>query len=987
LLRLALKTGVIFIFAFLQFLYFSAFAQDAHPTFKQYTVEDGLASSEVYQVKQDSKGYIWFATGNGVSRYNGYEFENFSMSNGLPDNTVFEIYEDTQERIWFVPISCKLSYYYKGKIYLFKYNDALKKAIKSFIKTSFCVDKNGTIFLGIGSGGIYEISKEGKITHHLEKDERERGLTVMEPIPSTYIYSNNSAATQHRVKFNTGIVKGDMMFAEDMSEIRSNARIIKTKNNEILISSNENLFIISGFNHYRVEKFPKRINYIYEDSDGDLWVGVYLGGVYYIPSYDFSHKQIYLADVSVDGIMQDKEKGFWFATEGNAVYYSPSKQFLTYDKDSKFKDNRTNCLATDDESIFVGLQNGFVHSISKTNELFATDCNYKGEYSNTISALFYDKNEKAVLVSSNIHCGQLKNKKFIDSKSMIMFHEMQVDENGTGWLACAYGLGKVNKNKKVDIIFDDLKDRKRINAVLFDKKGALLLGATDGLWKYNSTTGVCENLGKKDSLLQVRILDLKYAPDNLLIIATKGAGLLIYDGNRAYQINAKNGLCGDNVYRVCVDANTIWVATNKGLNKIVVSTIKPLIYEITSYTTFDGLASNEINDVLKFNDKIWVATNKGLTVFNPNKPTKANGFQPLYINHILINDKDTLVSDRYELPYNLNNIKINFIALGYKNAGKIKYRYKMLGISPEWNYTNSREIQFTTLPANEYVFILSALNSNGEWSIDEQKVDFLIDAPFWQKWWFISLCLFFLIGIVILIIRDRIKKAHLEEEKNMSLYKILMNSKLKALRAQMNPHFTFNVMNSIQHFIISKDEESASRYLSKFSKLIRSILNNSEKNTVTLSEEIKVLELYLDLEAMRFEKRFAYEIVVGKDLDPMTIEIPSMLIQPYIENAVKHGILPSTKQGRIKVEIKKEGAFLKCVIEDNGVGRLKASQKLNDGEHQSFGTSITQERLEVMNELYNSSLSEKIIDLYDENKNAMGTRVEIYIPLIKQINI
>ena len=128
-------------------LYTAVSAQDAHPSLKHYTVEDGLPSSEVYQVKQDSKGYIWFATGNGVSRFNGYEFENFSLKDGLPDNTVFEIYEDKFERIWFVPLSCKLSYYYKGKIYLFPYNEQLQKVLMNSVKTSFCVDGNGTVFL------------------------------------------------------------------------------------------------------------------------------------------------------------------------------------------------------------------------------------------------------------------------------------------------------------------------------------------------------------------------------------------------------------------------------------------------------------------------------------------------------------------------------------------------------------------------------------------------------------------------------------------------------------------------------------------------------------------------------------------------------------------------------------------------------------------------------------------------------------------------
>jgi ligand-binding sensor domain-containing protein/two-component sensor histidine kinase len=956
------------------------YSQDAHPSFEQYTVEDGLASSVIYQVKQDSKGYIWFATGNGVSRFNGYEFENFSMSNGLPDNTVFEVVEDFEERIWFVPISCKLSYYYKGKIYPFKYNDELQKQINGRIKTSFCVNKEGTIFLGVGTDGIYEVTKDGKISHRIEKEESKNSVVITEPVNGNYIYSNNRFREKYSVLFDTELIKGEMLFSEDMSLLLNNARVIKTQNNKILISYFNKLFIVSGKDNYQVQQFPSRINSIYEDSDGDLWVGLYLGGVYFVPAYDFSKKKNYLLDISVNGIIQDKEKGFWFGTEGSAVYYSPSKQILNYDKEAKLKDNRANCLTAGGSSIYVGFEGGFVHKIDDSGEISTFDCNKKGEYPNGVSAMFYDKENDALFISGNLKSFVLKKNK-ISSSEIIKFRSIQKDENETYWLACSYGLGKIEKKKPIEILFQKEKDLKRIYTLLWDKNHRLLFAAIDGLWRFDPKTAISEYLGNKDSLLKVRMLDLKYMSDNKLVIATKGAGVLIYDESRVYQINEQKGLCGDNVYKVCADGNIVWAATNKGLTKIVFSSNEPQQYTITNYTTFDGLASNEINDVLKFDDKIWVATNKGLTVFNPNQLTQTSVSVPLYINKVLVNDEEQVLEKIYRLKHNQNNLKINFIGLGFRNAGKLKYRYKMLGISSEWNYTESREIQFTTLPANEYTFVLSVLNPDGTWSKNEEQIRFIVLAPFWQKWWFFAFCTALVFLIVVLIIRYRVNKAHREEEQNLSLYKVLMGLKLKALRAQMNPHFTFNVMNSIQHFILNKDEESAIRYLSKFSKLIRAILNNSEKNTITISEELKALELYMELEAMRFEQRFDYEIHVEETIDQVVTEIPSMLIQPYVENAVKHGILPSAQKGKIKIELFQEGKLIKCVIEDNGVGRVKSAETKENDEHKSFGTNITQERLAVINELYNSKLSEKVVDLYDEAGNAIGTRVEIFIPI------
>lgn len=966
---------------FLTIVFADASAQDAHPAFKQYTVEDGLSSSEVYQVKQDSKGYIWFATGNGVSRFNGYEFENFSMSDGLPDNTVFEIFEDAAERIWFVPVSCKLSYYYKGKIYPFKYNDALQKRIKNPLKTSFCVNKDGTVFLGVSHDGIYEISGDGTINHHTDSLNFEVGLTVIQPDSLNFIYSNNSSRDLHTIRFDTGKLKGVMAVSESMTAIPANARVIRTKSNKVLISCFDKLIIINSLNDYKVEKFANRINWFYEDKDGDLWVGTYLGGACFIRSYNFNNKKTYLENITVDCILQDNEGGFWFATEGNAVYYSPSKYLLTYDKSAGLVDNRTTCLTSDHNDVYVGLQNGFVHKISPATKVISYDCNSKRERSNGISTIFYDNIKEQIWVAANLHAGFIKNEKFKNGNFAMKFNRMLIDEEKAYWFACPSGLAKIKNNKSESVVFNNNIKMKRVNAIVARKKNLFYLGAMDGLWSFKASDNLYEYIGEKDSLLRNRILDLAFTPDSLLVIATKGAGLLIYDQNRVYQINVAKGLCGDNVYRIAIDGPFIWAATNRGLNRISISPSKPFTYVISSCTTSDGLTSNEVNDVIKANGKIWVATNKGLSVFYPNHIVKTDVSLPLYINQVIINEKDTTLQNKYDLTYNQNNVKIRFIALGYKNAGKLQYRYKMLGLDTGWVATQNREIQFTTLPPNNYTFLLSVYNSNGEWSKDLVKMEFVISSPIWKKWWFVCISLLLFIYIIIMVFRYRIKKTQEEEEKNTALYRILMNLKLKALRAQMNPHFTFNVMNSIQHFIINKDEELANRYLSKFAKLIRIILNNSEKNTVPVSEELKALELYLELESMRFEERFEYEIVIDKSIDETKVEIPSMLIQPYVENSVKHGILPLGGKGKIRIEIQKQGALLKCIIEDNGIGRLKAGEMNRDHEHKSFGTSITQERLAVINELYNSTLSKKVIDLYDENGNASGTRVEIYIPI------
>lgn len=960
-------------------------AQYSHPTFRQYTIENGLPSSDVYQVKQDSKGYIWFATGNGVSRFNGYTFENFSMSNGLPDNTVFEIFEDPVHRIWFLPISGKLSYYYKGKIYLYPYNDVLKKKIKKSIKMSFCVEADGTIYLGTYKDAIYRISPKGEVTADPYTYGSKRPLYVIQPDSSHLIYSLAGQAYPYAVTrfihFNTGLIKGDVRIPDDVYSGNASTRIILSGNRHILLALNKTLYDFGSKDTFSVQTFNYNIQWLYEDHDKDLWIGTYLGGVYYVHNGDFKNKKHYLQGFAVTAIMEDHEDGFWFTTEGNGIFYTPSKNVQVFDNASGISNDKVNCLASGNNCLYAGTQNGQIYLFgdSIAGKISA---NISGEQTNNISCLFYDRSRRCFAVSAELNAGYIKNNIFIDDPLRYgCFHDIAVDPSipGTYWIATSNTLVE-SWPDRAELLYIRPENNRRLNALLDMPGRRLLLGEIDGLWMYDIARDTQIYLGAKNSLLQNRILDLALTPDSLLVIATKGAGMLVKDGSTVYQLNTDKGFPGDNVYKVFPQADQIWAATDKGLAKVTISCRHPFKYEIESLTTADGIPSNEINDVLEFDRKIWVATNKGLAVFYPEYDFRKSITLPLYLTNIEINDSIYELQSRYELPYSQNNIRIGYYALGYKNAGQLQYRYMMEGLDTSWTYTQNREVQYTTLPPDHYSFLLSVRDADGKWS-QVLRTGFIIHDPVWQRWWFRLIAVLLFILMLLLIFRYRISAVKKQEAKSSELNRAFLNLKLKALRAQMNPHFTFNVMNSIQHFILNNDNESANLYLSKFSRLIRNILNNSESNSITVEEEVITLRLYLELEVMRFENSFSYTITVDPEINPMQVKIPSMLIQPYVENAVKHGILPLMEKGVISISITKEERFLKCVIGDNGVGRAKAAENSRNRYHRAMGTSLTRERLAVINELGGSQLSEKIIDLYDKDNNPAGTRVEIYIPL------
>ncbi|NJM78769.1 MAG: histidine kinase [Flavobacterium sp.] len=265
-----------------------------------------------------------------------------------------------------------------------------------------------------------------------------------------------------------------------------------------------------------------------------------------------------------------------------------------------------------------------------------------------------------------------------------------------------------------------------------------------------------------------------------------------------------------------------------------------------------------------------------------------------------------------------------------------------------------------------------------------------IKAPFWKTWWFFTLLGLFFVGIIYSFYKFKINQIKKEEHLKTEFAKQLATVEMKALRAQMNPHFIFNSLNSIQKYILKNESFLASQYLTKFSRLIRLILDYSNQNTISLANEIQLLELYVEMEAVRFDNQFEYEFNIDKNLNLEKIEIPTMFIQPYIENAIWHGLLHKNSIGKLTISFDKiDKNSTKITVEDNGIGRkkameLKSKQALKNKSH---GLKITQDRIDLLNQSQNLKTTSTIIDLKDYNQYPIGTKVELLIVSQKKILI
>ncbi len=325
------------------------------------------------------------------------------------------------------------------------------------------------------------------------------------------------------------------------------------------------------------------------------------------------------------------------------------------------------------------------------------------------------------------------------------------------------------------------------------------------------------------------------------------------------------------------------------------------------------------------------------------------------------------------------------MALDYSAPKNIQYAYKLEGFDTAWQYVgNQRSATFTNLNPGNYTFRVKATNGDGVWGSNEAVLHMTVLSPWWRTGWFMGLVLLTLSALGFAFYSYRIWQIKEKEAIKTSLNKRITEVKMEALRSQMNPHFIFNALTSINLFILKNDTETASYYLNKFSKLMRDVLDHSRSELISVEEEINTLKLYVDIEKMRFKDNFNFILDIQPTANVADIKIPPLIIQPYVENAIWHG-LKHKKDGKgvLKIAVFEEADYLHIVVEDNGIGRAKVMEqkKASTTQHKSHGLNVTEERIRFFNETMAAQASIETIDLKDNQHNAIGTQINFKIKI------
>jgi anti-sigma regulatory factor (Ser/Thr protein kinase) len=361
----------------------------------------------------------------------------------------------------------------------------------------------------------------------------------------------------------------------------------------------------------------------------------------------------------------------------------------------------------------------------------------------------------------------------------------------------------------------------------------------------------------------------------------------------------------------------------------------------------------------------YLASRRNLFTFRPRTINSSEMAPQLFIDAIgtaggfLPED-----NGRIDLGYSNNSVAVSFNAVNFSNPEGNRFAYQVTpSADAGWHLLNwQRSVSFSNLAPGAYHLRIKLFSANNRWPEQYKDMLIVVHPPIWRNGWFVTVMILAVLLVITVIYRNRVARIR----ERLSLDQQVAEYEMKALHAQMNPHFIFNALNSIREMILHEDNRNASRYLSRFARLIRLNLEHSKQTFITLRQNIDYLEAYLEMEQLRFAD-FSYHIEVSERLDTHEVKLAPMLIQPLVENAIWHGLLPKGEDKWVRIRFFTERGRLICEIEDSGIGIRQSLKNKTESQaaHRSMGIGNIRRRMEVLNEKYHISCSLTIMDKAD----------------------
>ena len=920
--------------------------------------EDQFRGVQIYDVIQDSDLNYWFATNEGVYFYDYYSFQKIECD-GTKSSSVFNFVINAE-----------------GTIYCYNLNNQIFKIKNKKCELFYELESNeqsADIRLAISSSDelvisariILVLNHAGKIAKRHRAANHYIGPSFIAPDKSIHFHLDGSDSML--VYSGKEFSKKKLKVNQDLISANSVLKLFTIDRNSYALDLKTDLFYKYNTTTFELNFLPndklfdvKGLKRIYEIGK-DVWLAGSLQGVTQFNGRT-NQKSFFYDGYYISHVYRDKEGNILLCTFDKGVLVIPDIKVPGVIH--SFRDDPALALyANKTLGLIIGTSKGklFNYLNGKLNV-------FKEGANRSIEGIYGDPKNSFILFNNDGCCSYDLVSGLMKKIVGVSLKDAAVVSANRFYLGTNVGVFEVQKITNNQFHTNSLKIlNSRVYSLEYDSKNKELYVSTAiGFFKLDSVGNLTKIIYNGEDIFPTNL----YEHEGMIYLCTRANGVLVLQNGKIISSIATfvNGKV-EPLKKLLIANNTIVATSANGFFQFTMD--GKLIRTLNSAF---GFKTKKVTDFKMLNDYLWVSHAEGIQQINLNYQLSDTSKPLIRFDKILINDELTTATHTNYFKNNQRKIQFVFSSPTLKNRETTKYHSKLVGYDTNWvtNTFDLNQVTYNALDAGSYTFILKAQNQNTFSNVIEYS--FSIAPHFYSTWWFILVCIIVFLVIVFVIYRWQLRIQGKKAEQQSELYA----SKLTAIQSQMNPHFIFNALNSIQDLVLKGDIDNSYTFITKFSNLIRRTLNYSDKEFVDFEQEIKLLELYLSLEKLRFKKEIDYEVIIDIKDDIM---IPPFLIQPFIENALVHGLLHKEGSKKLFIRFRMEEALI-CIIEDNGVGREKAkSIKLRQrSEHESFSGKVIQKRFEILSHAMNGKFGYSYEDLY-ENNTAIGTRVKLTIPV------
>ncbi len=941
-----------------------------------YQRSNGFPSNKVYGLWQDAQGYIWAGTENGLVSFNGYAFKTYTTKDGLPDNEVFGFKEDRMGRLWILTFSNELCYFWKGKIYN-SGNDTLLYRLKFASRPSYVeFDNLGNTWVLDGSGSLMHVDNQNKITRitRIGNDifspggtaiaVNDWGKLILINGDMAYLYNSDHFEPIEipQIKRHTNYDHLHRLAMIRIQELKG-IPVAKWAQPHTIGSS----FGLKGQERLAVTHIQK--------IAPDLVAVVLQNNAYFINTKTGERNGPFLKGYTVSWCLLAHDGSFWLATLGNGLFhYSPSfiqsvpvagkvapVLFIKAQKKNLNFIQWPRTLVRMQRN--AGKQYDLISQGVINNGYLRADCHYIGN------------DNMGNWISCGVKAVKAKTPGGKKIAELSPGHCKYVWEEGNKYLLA----GTVEGIYRID------KDRFAITDTLYGKRVTCITGINDTIYAGTLNGLLSFHAGKRISLpflaqpvFKTHITALTASADSVLWVANNMAVLTgVCNGRVIKTIGEQEGLICNSISAMRVSDRFLWIGTGNGLYAF---DKKPPYNIIRHLSAADGLLSDQITYLDITDDIVHVGTDRGLNYFDEREIVQLYPPSKFIVTNIW-NEKHKLHPGTEVMQLGKGTLQVDFDVIDHSGITKLMFAYR-LNKEP-WISIPNNSLYFPTVPYGHFTVYIRARATH--WAAPRViKLSFYRPYPYYLQPWFLLMLGFFLLFFTGSSIYFLIKWLRQKDRKRLMVQLNLLELEQMALQGQMNPHFIFNCISSIKQYYNSGEIVKANKLLDTFTTLIRATFEMSAQTFTTLAEELKYLEQYLAIEQERFSHSFEFAIVREISTLESQIPVPAMLLQPLVENAVRHGIrhLPDGT-GKIGITVMEQEAHITITIADNGIGRERSREMKRNMYFQEAvtSTSVNEKRIDILNKLFDRKISMHTDDILNERKQVTGTIVLIAYPL------